>query len=63
MRCVFPPSYQAGVGGRTAGSRPGYGMRRSLDTRGTLHPLSTAALVAGVGFAAAAILLGGTRHR
>ncbi|WP_245517704.1 hypothetical protein [Methylorubrum sp. Q1] len=51
------------MGGRTAGSRPGYGMRRNLDTRGTLHSLSTAALVAGVGFAAAAILLGGTRHR
>ncbi|MCY1645139.1 SDR family oxidoreductase [Methylorubrum sp. SL192] len=55
--------YQAGVGGQTAGSHPGYVMRRSLYTRGTLHPLTTAAVVAGVGLAAAASLLGGTRHR
>jgi hypothetical protein len=38
-------------------------MRRSLYTRGALHPLTTAAVVAGVGLAAAASLIGGSRHR
>jgi NADP-dependent 3-hydroxy acid dehydrogenase YdfG len=55
--------YEAGVGGRTAGSHPGYVMRRSLYTRSALHPLTTAAVVAGVGLAAAASLIGGSRHR
>lgn len=55
--------YRAGPGGRTAGSHPGYVMRRSLYTRSALHPLTTAAVVAGVGLAAAASLIGGGRHR
>ncbi|HJE24724.1 MAG TPA: SDR family oxidoreductase [Methylorubrum populi] len=55
--------YETGVGGRTRGSHPGYVMRRSLYTRSALHPLTTAAVVAGVGFAAAASLMGGSRHR
>ena len=54
--------YAPREGGRTAGGHPGYVMRRSLYTRGTLHPLTTAAVVAGVGFAAAS-LIGGPRRR
>ena len=52
-----------GVGGRTAGDHPGIVMRRSFYTRSALHPLTTAAVVAGVGLAAAASLIGGHRHR
>ena len=52
--------YAAGLGGRIAGDHPGYVMRRSLYTRGTLHPVATAAIVAGFGLAAATLL---SRHR
>lgn len=54
--------YGPGPGGRSAGDHPGPVMRHSLYTRGSLHPLTTAAVVAGVGLAAAS-LLGGARHR
>ncbi len=54
--------YAPREGGNVRGGHPGYVMRRSLYTRGSLHPLTTAAVVAGVGFAAAS-LLGGTRRR
>ena len=53
--------YAAGLGGRIAGNHPGYVMRRSLYTRGTLHPVATAAIVAGFGLAAASLL--SHRHR
>ena len=53
--------YEAGLGGRVAGEHPGYVMRRSYYTRSVLHPLTTAAVVAGVGLAAAS-LLGGLRR-
>lgn len=47
---------RAGHEGRVAGRHPGYVMRRSLYTRGALHPLGTAAVVAGIGLAAASLL-------
>ena len=53
--------YAAGLGGRVAGDHPGYVMRRSFYTRSALHPLATAAVVAGFGLAAAS-LLGGSRR-
>ena len=47
--------------GRTGGDHPGYVVRRSLYTRSTLHPLATAAVVAGLGIAAASLISGSRR--
>jgi NADP-dependent 3-hydroxy acid dehydrogenase YdfG len=54
--------YAPREGGNVKGGHPGYVMRRSLYTRGSLHPLTSAAVAVGVGFAAAS-LFGGSRHR
>ncbi|GEP06365.1 SDR family oxidoreductase [Methylobacterium oxalidis] len=54
--------YRAGHGGRTSGDHPGYVMRRSLYTRSVLHPVTAAAVVAGLGLAATG-LMGGRRRR
>jgi len=43
-------------GGEVAGGHPGHVMRTSLYTRASLHPLTTAALVAGIGLAAAGLI-------
>ena len=45
-------------GGEVVGGHPGYVMRTSLYTRASLHPLTTAAVVAGIGIAAAGLLGG-----
>ncbi|GJD70558.1 SDR family oxidoreductase [Methylobacterium gnaphalii] len=54
--------YHSKTGGRTAGGYPGHVMRRSLYTRGSLHPLTTMAVVAGVGLAAASLLNSSARR-
>ncbi|WP_336489096.1 SDR family oxidoreductase [Methylobacterium nigriterrae] len=48
--------------GRARGDHPGYVMRRSAYTRGSLHPLPTAILAAGLSAAAAMILRRGPRR-
>ncbi|UMY16588.1 SDR family oxidoreductase [Methylobacterium organophilum] len=48
--------------GRVSGGHPGHVMQRSLYTRSQLHPLATAAVVAGVGLAAASLIGGGPRR-
>lgn len=48
--------HQPGPDGHVRGSYPGYVRRTSTYTRAQLHPLTTSAVVAGVGLAAAALM-------
>ncbi|WP_018263079.1 SDR family oxidoreductase [Methylobacterium sp. WSM2598] len=48
--------HEPGIDGQVQGGHPGYVRRTSTYTRAQLHPLTTGAVMAGVGLAAAALM-------